>query len=78
MTWRKVRRSILTSLALVCIGLIGCGGASPETGNAGIPGHRGPASPRSKKLPPPRSSPKTRRGAGELPSSSDIPRTRAG
>jgi hypothetical protein len=64
MSWRKVRRSIVTSLALVCIGLIGCSETSLETGNAGIPSHKGPASPRSKKLPPPRSSPKTRRGVG--------------
>jgi hypothetical protein len=62
MSSRKVRRSLITSLALLCTGLVGCGESNQETGNAGIPSHRGPASPRSKKLPPPKSLPKTRGG----------------
>jgi hypothetical protein len=62
MTSSKVRRSLITGLALLCIGLEGCGETNPETGNAGIPSHRRLASASSKKLPPPRSLPKTRGG----------------
>ncbi len=39
----------LLTLAVLCTWLPGCGDASPENGNAGIPGHRGAASPKSAK-----------------------------
>ena len=54
--------AVATGLALVCIGLVGCGDTSSDTGNAGIPSHRGPATANTKKLKPSRSSSKTAGG----------------
>ena len=62
MTSRKLRRSLGTGLVVVCIGIIGCGDSSSETGNAGIPGHRGPATASKKKLTPIRPSSRARGG----------------
>lgn len=60
----KVRRSLLTSLVLAGTGLVGCSQPNPEASNAGIPSHRGPASPSTKKLKPARSLPKIKSRTG--------------
>ena len=51
MNWSRCRRVIVLGVVIVGSGLMGCGSATPETGSAGIPGHRGPATQSTKKQP---------------------------